>query len=84
MPKFKSSFTEDFSQTYSKLDKSTKERLDKSIKKLLDNPELGKPLKYELAGLRSEHVGKYRLLYEIKDNLIIFHTFEHRKKVYRK
>lgn len=82
MSKFKPLFTENFSHTYSKLDKSIKERVDKSIKKILERPELGKPLKYELAGLRSEHVGKFRVVYEIKGNTVIFYTFEHRKKVY--
>ena len=83
MLKFKPLFTDDFSKIYSRLDKQEKERVDKAIDKLLIKPELGKPLRYELAGLRSEHVGKFRLLFEIKEDTVIFHTFEHRKKVYR-
>jgi mRNA-degrading endonuclease RelE of RelBE toxin-antitoxin system len=70
MPKFKPLFTNNFSHAYSKLDKSIKERLDKFIKKILEKPESGKPLRYELSGLRSEHVGKFRVLYEIRDNVI--------------
>lgn len=83
MQKFKPLFTEHFSKIYSKLDKNIKERVDKAIFKILEKPNLGKPLKYELAGLRSEHIGKFRILYEIKGNNIIFHSFEHRKKAYR-
>jgi len=83
MPKFKPLFTEVFSRHYSKLDKSVKDILDKSIGKILESPEFGKSLKYELAGLKSEHIGKFRLIYEIKGDSVIFHTFEHRKKVYR-
>jgi len=76
-------FTEEFADTYSKLDRNIKTILDKSIEKILNKPELGKPLKYSLHGLRSEKVGSFRLIYEIKGDFIIFHSFEHRKKVYK-
>ena len=77
-------FTEKFAAEYEDLDKSLKVRVDKVIQKILDKPHLGKPLMYSYTGLRSERVGPFRLLYEEKGNIIIFHTFEHRKKVYRK
>lgn len=77
-------FTEKFASEYQKLDKSLKTRIDKAIQKIVERPELGKPLMYSFAGLRSERVGKFRIIYEEKGNSIIFHTFEHRKKVYRK
>ncbi|MGC9200932.1 MAG: type II toxin-antitoxin system RelE family toxin, partial [Candidatus Aenigmatarchaeota archaeon] len=50
----------------------------------LENPELGKPLKYSFKGLRTERVGKFRIIYEIEGNIVVFHTFEHRKKVYKR
>lgn len=59
-------------------------RVDKSIQKILDNPELGKPLAFELHGFRSERIGPFRLIYEMRGDVVVFHTFEHRKKVYRK
>ena len=77
-------FTEKFTTEYENLDKSLKVRVDKAIQKILEKPVLGKPLMYGLSGLRSERVGKFRLIYEEKGSAIIFHTFEHRKKVYRK
>lgn len=83
MAKFKPLFTEDFSKIYSKLDRQLKERVDIAINKVLSKPELGKPLRYGLAGLRSQHIGKFRLLFEIKKDAVIFYTFEHRKKVYK-
>jgi len=83
MPKSKL-FTEKFASEYEKLDKSLKIRVGKAIQKIIDKPELGKPLMYSFAGLRSERVGKFRIIYEEKGNSIIFHMFEHRKKVYRK
>lgn len=82
MPKNKL-FTEDFSNIYSKLDKNIKTIVDKSIEKILNKPELGKPLKYSLHGLRSERIGTFRLIYEIKGEFIVFHSLEHRKKVYK-
>lgn len=83
MPKSKI-FTKKFATEYEKLDKNLKTRIDKAIRKILEKPELGKPLMYGFAGLRSERVGKFRLIYEEKGNAIIFLAFEHRKKVYRK
>lgn len=67
-----------------KSDKNLREQVFKKIDKILKLPELGKPLRYGLHGLRSERIGVFRLIYEIKGDLIIFHTLEHRKKVYRK
>lgn len=76
-------FTEKFAAEYVKLDKNLKNLVDKAIKKILEKPELGKPLMYGFAGLRSERIGKFRLIYEEKGNAIILHAFEHRKKAYR-
>ncbi len=76
-------FTENFSRAYIKLDKSLKLVIDKMINKILNKPELGKPLKHNLHGLRSERRGSVRLIYEIKNDIIIFHILKHRKKVYR-
>ena len=83
MPKSKI-FTEKFAAEYEKLDRDLKLRVDKTIQKVIEKPVLGKPLMYGLSGLRSERIGKFRLIYEEKGSAIIFHTFEHRKKVYRK
>jgi len=77
-------FTEKFASDYEKLDKGMKLRVDKAVQKIVEKPELGKPLTYGLAGLRSERIGKFRVIYEEKGNTIIFHLFEHRKKVYKK
>lgn len=32
--------------------------------------------------LRSARISPYRIIYEIRENVIIFHKFEHRKNVY--
>ncbi|KYC51640.1 MAG: hypothetical protein AMQ74_01065 [Candidatus Methanofastidiosum methylothiophilum] len=48
----------------------------------MDNPRKGKPLRYELKGIWSIRVGKYRLTYEIIDNVVRLRSFKLRKKVY--
>jgi len=48
----------------------------------MDDPYNGKPLRYELKGIWSIRVGKYRLTYEIIDNIVRLRSFRLRKKVY--
>ena len=79
-PKFSDRFLEDTKRLKGEL----KSHLEKAVKKVLENPLLGKPLRYSYKGLRSERVGKFRIVYEIEWTLVIFHIFDHRGKVYRK
>ncbi len=67
-----------------KLDKKDKERVEKKLKDLRDNPELGKPLTANLAGLWDLRMGDYRALYQIKHNelLILVLKIGRRKNVY--
>lgn len=67
-----------------KKDKPLRERVIKSIEKLKENPYAGKPLSYDLAGLRSLRVGKYRIIYKIdEENKIIYLiSIGHRVKIY--
>jgi mRNA-degrading endonuclease RelE of RelBE toxin-antitoxin system len=57
-------------------------KVKKIVEKIIDNPDAGKPLRYELAGLRSVRVPPFRILYELLGDRLIFHTFEHRDTVY--
>jgi len=75
--------SEELDRILKKSDKPIRNQILKKIEKILDNPECGKPLKHDLHNLRSERIGKLRILYEIKDDLIVFHTCKHRKKVYK-
>ena len=76
-------FTPKFIKETRKIDKPLKIQLKKEIQKLLEYPESGKPLRYSFKGLRSKRVGKFRILYELEKNLVIFYAFEHRGKVYK-
>ncbi|MBP9008464.1 MAG: type II toxin-antitoxin system RelE/ParE family toxin [Methanospirillum sp.] len=53
------------------------------VEKIIENPEVGKPLQYELAGMRSVRIPPFRILYEYNHDHLILYTFEHRDSVYK-
>jgi len=67
-----------------KKDRMLHSRLVDAIKKLSEYPRSGKPLSYDLAGLWSLRVGKYRIIYEIDEESgeIRLITVGHREKIY--
>ena len=67
-----------------KLDNSVREDLLKKIKKLGVNPEIGKPLSGNLAGLWRLRYDKYRIIYKIKNQELVVLILDicHRKSVY--
>jgi len=83
MNEFKPEFTPTFLKETKKLKRDMRLELEKVVLKILNDPTRGKPLRYSFKGCRSEEVGKYRVIYEIVRNSVVFHYFEHRKKVYR-
>lgn len=60
-----------------------KERIKKQIEKIIKNPEVGKPLRFELKGERTVYIKPYRLIYSVIGDKLYLLRFEHRKKVYR-
>ncbi|MFH0954502.1 MAG: type II toxin-antitoxin system RelE/ParE family toxin [Candidatus Micrarchaeota archaeon] len=77
-------FSDEFSRQKQKIrDSGTLRKLQKAVESILANPEKGKWLSRELAGKKSIRIKPFRLIFEPKENSIIFHTFEHRGKVYR-
>ncbi|MCX6816100.1 MAG: type II toxin-antitoxin system RelE/ParE family toxin [Candidatus Aenigmarchaeota archaeon] len=76
-------YTDEFRKAVSKIrDSATRERLVKIIARIEANPDIGKPLAYELAGLRSLRLPPFRIIYDHKDDKITLRTFEHRKSAY--
>lgn len=59
---------------------SLKDRLKKQIEKIIDNPEIGKPMKYQRKGTREVYVVPFRLSYAFieNDNKIIFLDLYHK------
>ena len=75
--------TERFETEFKKIkDKGLKEKLKKQIVKITENPDFGKPLRYDLKGEWTIYVKPYRLIYKVEGNKLILLRFEHRKKVY--
>lgn len=66
-----------------KLDKPVQKQIIKAIEKISKNPFLSKPLSNVFKRFRSEHVGKYRILFSVKANTLVIVKIEHRKKVYK-
>ncbi len=64
-------------------DNLVKEKVKKQVIKIIDNPEIGKPLRYNLKGERTVYVKPYRIIYTFDENTIYLLRFEHRKKVYK-
>jgi len=65
-----------------KLDKPLRTQVLKKISELQTNPEIGKPLGNILKNKRSLHIGKYRVLYSIKEKDMIIAEVGHRKNIY--
>jgi len=63
-------------------DKTTFQRLQKQVEKILKNPQIGKPMRYNLKGERSVRVAPFRLIYKVEGETIFLLRFEHRDKVY--
>ena len=79
----KVTFTEGFEKQFKKIkDNLTKERIKKQIEKIIENPEIGKPLRYNLKGERTLYIKPYRLIYTINQDEIILLRFLHRQEVY--
>jgi mRNA interferase RelE/StbE len=69
---------------FRKLDKFAQQRIVKRLRLLRENPFLGKPLIGNLAGAWSLRVGKYRVIYQIKQEELIIFVLDvgHRKNIY--
>ena len=84
--KYKQDYTKPFLKDIKKVKKNKAliNRLDKKIEEILENPEHHKPLKRDLKGKRRTHIGSYILVFEIKKDIIVFHTFKHHDYAYGK
>ena len=75
-------YTEKFEREFRKIDASVKQQAVKQINKIIANPEIGKPLMYDLKGERTVYVKPFRIIYSFFNNTIHFLRFQHRKDVY--
>lgn len=77
-------FTKRFDKQFRKLDKQIQRDTLKKIEKLRQDPELGEPLKGNLADFSKLRVDDYRVIYKMhsSENTMEFAFVEHRKHVY--
>jgi mRNA-degrading endonuclease RelE of RelBE toxin-antitoxin system len=61
-------------------DQALKDKVKKQLKKIIDNPEIGKPMRYERKGTRESYVPPFRLSYAYleKEDKIIFLYLYHK------
>ena len=80
-------YSKDFQKIFKKLDPSVQKLVASYIKHNLentDNPRIhGKALVGDKKGLWRYRIGNYRLIVEIRDDVLIILTFGHRKEVYK-
>ncbi len=78
---FEPLFTEEFTKELNKLDKTAKETAVKQINKIIENPFRQKPLHGESNLFRARFL-KYRIVYKIEKDQILFLRLGKRDEVY--
>lgn len=66
-----------------KLDRAIRAQILRHLERLAKNPELAKPLSNAFKNYRSEHVGKYHVLFSIIGSTLLIAKIEQRDKIYR-
>ncbi len=81
---YKIEYTDSAKRDRPKLSSKAKLIIQDAInKKLATDPiRFGKPLRHNLKGLRSLRVSSYRVIYLVKDDVVIVTNIRHRKDVY--
>ena len=59
-----------------------KNRVRAGLNQVLGNPDTGKFLRFELEGLRSFRIGKFRLIYRLKQDVIEIVALGPRARIY--
>mgnify|MGYP001587721167 CR=1 FL=1 len=73
--------TDSFKRVKNKLDFSYRDRLEKLVKKIIQNPEIGKPMKYERKDTREVYLPPFRVSYSYDKamGILIFLEVYHKK-----
>ena len=85
-PAYRILYTREAKRIIGKLDPSVRKLVRKAVGSLTEEPERGKPLSHELAGLRSLRTSDYRIIYRVKGSelVILVVTIGHRREVYKR
>lgn len=74
-------YDEKFERFFNKFkDASFRDQIKKLIRKIIENPEIGKPMKFERKGTREVYAGSYHLAYAFlkEENKLVFLEIYHK------
>ena len=72
-------FDSEFEKNFRKIkDSSIKEKIITQISKIKDNPEAGKPMRYERKGTRELYIPPFGLSYKLKGNTVYILALYHK------
>lgn len=79
-------YTREAKRNIDKLDHSVRKLVQKAVESLAVEPERGKPLSHELAGLRSLRTSDYRIIYRAQGSklVVLVVAVGHRREVYKR
>ncbi|MBI4361577.1 MAG: type II toxin-antitoxin system mRNA interferase toxin, RelE/StbE family [Euryarchaeota archaeon] len=78
-------FSPDFDRAFRKIKKRDRllfERIAKKMEEILDDPEVYKPLRGPLKGLRRVHIGPFVVIFETRGETVEFIVIEHHDRAY--
>lgn len=72
-------YKKDFLKKISKITHAEmKEKIKKQVEKIIEDPEIGKPMRYNRKGTRELYVSPYRIAYSYAANKITFLEIYHK------
>ena len=72
-------FDLNFKKDFKKIkDKSIKEKIIKQVSKIKDNPEIGKPMRFDRKGTRELYISPWRLSYKFEENVVYILALYHK------
>ena len=79
-------YTREAKGNIDKLDPSVRRLVRNAVESLAAEPEKGKPLSHELAGLRSLRTSDYRIIYRVRSGelIVLVVAVGHRRNVYKR
>jgi len=72
-------FDPNFKKDFKKIkDKSVKEKIIKQVSKIKDNPEIGKPMRFDRKGTRELYISPWRLSYRLEGDIVYVLALYHK------
>lgn len=76
-------FSDEFRKEFQKIkEREVRVRIIKQLQKIAQEPQSGKPLRYDWRNHRSVRVTPFRIIYRLEKDRLIVNCFDHRKDVY--